>query len=54
MRTVPSSQPSASDEDDGFAAMDHIEPPCDVIVLYRWHKIVSIVICSRNGKVYIP
>ncbi len=27
IRTVPSSQPSAREEHEGFAAMDHIEPP---------------------------
>ena len=35
IRTVPSSQPSARELHDGFTAMDQIEPPWDVIVLFE-------------------
>ena len=33
IRTVPSSHPSARDEEDGLAEMDHIAPPCELMVL---------------------
>lgn len=32
-RTVPSSQPSARELEDGLAAIDQIEPPCEPMVL---------------------
>lgn len=43
IRTVPSSHPRARDEEEGLAAMDHIDPPCELMVL-------CCLICKFDGK----